>query len=101
MQTCHPKGKTYRDTQLREPVHSVVVEQLPEHKLAYGSEPSWERGEGEAVAEQQPPRASGWRAKCRNVLEGGLLSSWHATSKVASTPATTDGVGTAPAVRWG
>jgi hypothetical protein len=34
-----------------------VIEQLPEHELAYGSEPAWERGEGEAVAEQQPPRA--------------------------------------------
>jgi hypothetical protein len=39
-----------------------VVEQLPEHELAYGSEPAWERGEGEAVAEQQPPRASGCKA---------------------------------------
>jgi hypothetical protein len=34
-------------------------------------------------------------------LEGGLLSSWHAASNVTSTPATTDGAGTAPAVRWG
>jgi hypothetical protein len=33
-------------------VHSVVVEQLPEHDLACGSEPTWECGEGEAVAEQ-------------------------------------------------
>jgi hypothetical protein len=39
-----------------------VVEQLPEHELAYGSEPAWERGEGEAVAEQQPPQASGCEA---------------------------------------
>jgi hypothetical protein len=39
-----------------------VVEQLPEHELAYGSEPAWERGEGEAVAEQQSPRASGCEA---------------------------------------
>jgi hypothetical protein len=39
-----------------------VVEQLPEHELAYGSEPAWERGEGEVVAEQQPPRASGCEA---------------------------------------
>jgi hypothetical protein len=37
-----------------------VVEQLPEHELTYGREPAWERGEGEAVAEQQPPRASGY-----------------------------------------
>jgi hypothetical protein len=43
-------------------VHSVVVEQLPEHDLACGSEPAWECGEGEAVAEQQPPRASGCEA---------------------------------------
>jgi hypothetical protein len=57
-----PKGKTYRDAQLRELVHSVVVEQLPEHELAYESEPAWERGEGEAVAEQEPPRASGCEA---------------------------------------
>jgi hypothetical protein len=39
-----------------------VIEQLPEHKLAYGSEPAWEHGEGEAVAEHQPPRASGCEA---------------------------------------
>jgi hypothetical protein len=39
-----------------------MVEQLPEHELAYGSEPTWEQGEGEAVAEQQPPRASGCEA---------------------------------------
>jgi hypothetical protein len=46
-----------KQIQLRELVHSVVVEQLPEHKLACGSELKWERGEGEVVAEQQPPRA--------------------------------------------
>jgi hypothetical protein len=62
IQTCHPKGKTYRDAQLGELVHSVVVEQLPEYELACESEPAWERGEGEAVAEQQPPRASGCEA---------------------------------------
>jgi hypothetical protein len=62
IQTCHPKGKTYRDAQLRELVHSVAVEQLPEHELACGSKPAWERGEGETVAEQQPPRASGCEA---------------------------------------
>jgi hypothetical protein len=39
-----------------------VVEQLPEHELVCESEPAWERGEGEAVAEQQPPRASGCEA---------------------------------------
>jgi hypothetical protein len=37
---CHPKGKTYRDAQLGELVHSTVVEQLPEHELACGSEPA-------------------------------------------------------------
>jgi hypothetical protein len=67
IQTCHPKGKTYRDTQLGEFVHSVAVEQLLEHELTCGSEPAWERGEVEAVAEQQPPRASGCEA---------AMSSW-------------------------
>jgi hypothetical protein len=62
IQTCHPKGKTYRDAQLRELVHSVMVEQLPEHELAYVSEPAWKRGEAKAVAEQQPPQASGCEA---------------------------------------
>jgi hypothetical protein len=62
IQTRHPKGKTYRDVQLGELVYSVAVEQLSEHELAYGSEPAWEHGEGEAVAEQQPPRASGCEA---------------------------------------
>jgi hypothetical protein len=60
---------------LRDLVHSVVVEQLSEHELICASEPAWERGEGEAVAEQQPPRVSGdretpgpptWHAKCRS-----------------------------------
>jgi hypothetical protein len=37
---CHPKGKTYRDAQLGELVHSAVVEQLPEHELACGSKPA-------------------------------------------------------------
>jgi hypothetical protein len=106
-----------------------VVEQLPEHELAYGSEPAWERGEGEAVVEQQPPRASGCEAATSSrgrrlgvveallpgkhqgpylarqmskwCMEGGLLSSWRAVSNVASAPATTNGAGMAPAVRWG
>jgi hypothetical protein len=51
IQTCHLKGKTYRDAQLREFVDSVVVEQLLEHELACGSEPAWERREGEGIAE--------------------------------------------------
>jgi hypothetical protein len=42
--------------------YSVAVEQLLEHELACGSEPTWERGEGEAFAEQQPPQASGCEA---------------------------------------
>jgi hypothetical protein len=61
-QTCHPNGKTYRDAQLGEFVHSVAVEQLSKHELVCGSKPAWERGEGEAVAEQQPPRASSCEA---------------------------------------
>jgi hypothetical protein len=39
-----------------------MVEQLPEHELACGSELAWERREGEAAAEKQPPRASGCEA---------------------------------------
>jgi hypothetical protein len=39
-----------------------MVEQLPEHELACESEHAWEHGEGEAGAEQQPPRASGCEA---------------------------------------
>jgi hypothetical protein len=49
-----------RDAQLGELIHSVMVEQLPEHELVCGSEPAWEHGKGEAVAEQQPPPASGY-----------------------------------------
>jgi hypothetical protein len=67
IQTCHPKGKTYRDAQLEELIHSIMVEQLPEHKLVCGREPAWEREEGETVAEQQPSRVSG----CE-----GTTSSW-------------------------
>jgi hypothetical protein len=37
IQTCHPKDKTYKDAQLGELVHSITVEQLPKHELAYGS----------------------------------------------------------------
>jgi hypothetical protein len=54
--------KTYRDAQLGELVHSVVVEQLPENELVCGSEPAWEHEECEVVAEQQPPRDSGCEA---------------------------------------
>jgi hypothetical protein len=51
-QTYHPKGKTYKNAQLEELVHSVTVEHTPEHKVVCGSEPAWEkRGEGETAAE--------------------------------------------------
>jgi hypothetical protein len=39
-----------------------MVEQLPDHELVCRSEPAWEHGEGEAVVERQPPRASGCEA---------------------------------------
>jgi hypothetical protein len=58
IQIYYMKDKIYKDVQLRELVHSVVVEQLLEHELACGSEPAWERGEGESIVEQQPPRTS-------------------------------------------
>jgi hypothetical protein len=45
------KGKTYRDVKLGELIHSVAVEQLPEHELVCGSEPAWEHRKGEAVVE--------------------------------------------------
>jgi hypothetical protein len=62
-QTCHPKGKTYRDTQLGYLVHSIVVEHAPEHEVICGSEPTEEkRGEGETAAEQQPTQVSGCEA---------------------------------------
>jgi hypothetical protein len=58
-QTCHPKDKTYRDAQLGELVHSVMVEHAPDHEVNCESESTWEkRGEGETAAERQPPRAS-------------------------------------------
>jgi hypothetical protein len=51
-QTCHPKGKTYRDVQLEELVHSVMVEHALEHKVVCKSKPTGEkRGEGETIAE--------------------------------------------------
>jgi hypothetical protein len=73
------KGKNYRDAQLGELVHSVAVEQLLEHELICGSEPTWEREEGEAIAEQQPPRASACEAapsswgRQLGVVEASLL----------------------------
>jgi hypothetical protein len=44
-QTCHPKGKTYRDAQLGELIYSIVVEHTLEHELVYGSEPMGRRAE--------------------------------------------------------
>jgi hypothetical protein len=50
-QECHPKGKTYRDTQLGELVHSIAVERVLEHGVTYRGEPVGEkRGEGETSA---------------------------------------------------
>jgi hypothetical protein len=55
-QTCRPKDKTYRDTQLEELIHSVTVEHAPQHEVVCGSEPVGEKyGEDEAAAERQPP----------------------------------------------
>jgi hypothetical protein len=52
-QTSHSKGKTYRDAQLGELVHSVVVEHVPKHEVIYGSEPTGEkRDAGETVVER-------------------------------------------------
>jgi hypothetical protein len=60
---CHSKGKIYRDAQLRELVHSVAIENAPEHVVTYGSEPAGEKcGEGETAARQQPPQPSGCEA---------------------------------------
>jgi hypothetical protein len=67
-QICHPKGKTYRDAQLRELVRSITVDHVPEHGVVCRSEPTREKyGEGETATGQQPPRASGCEA---------TISSW-------------------------
>jgi hypothetical protein len=59
-QACYPKGKTYRDAQLGELVHSIAVDHMPEHEVACLSEPVGEKcGEGETVAGRQPLQASG------------------------------------------
>jgi hypothetical protein len=66
------KGKTYRDAQLEELAHSVVVEHTPEHEVVCGSKPTREkRREGETAAEPQPPQASGCD---RNVITG--MTTW-------------------------
>jgi hypothetical protein len=41
-QACRLKGKTYRDAQLGELVHSVMVELAPEHEVIYWREPTGE-----------------------------------------------------------
>jgi hypothetical protein len=50
--TCRQKGKTYRDAQLRELVHSITVKHGPEHEVIYGSKPTEEkRGKVETATE--------------------------------------------------
>jgi hypothetical protein len=52
-QTCHPKGKSYRDAQLGVLVYSVKVEHTTEHEVIYVRDPVGEkRGEGETVAKR-------------------------------------------------
>jgi hypothetical protein len=52
-QTSHPKGKTYRYTQLGELARSVTVEHALKHEVICGSKPAGEKhGEGENAAEQ-------------------------------------------------
>jgi hypothetical protein len=52
METYHPKGKTYRDAQLGELVHSIAVEHASEHEVICRSELAGEKsGEGETAAE--------------------------------------------------
>jgi hypothetical protein len=55
-QTCHPKGKTYRDAQLGEFIHSVAVEHALENEVIYKRKPAREKHrEDETAAEWQPP----------------------------------------------
>jgi hypothetical protein len=62
-QTYHPKGKTYRDAQLRELARSIAIDHMSEHRVVYRSEPAGEkRKEGEIATRQQPPQASGYEA---------------------------------------
>jgi hypothetical protein len=59
-QTCRPKGKTYIYAQLREFVHSVVVEHALKHEVICGSKPTGEKHrEGETATKQQSLRTSG------------------------------------------
>jgi hypothetical protein len=49
--TCRPKDKTYIYAQLKELIHSITVERMPEYDVIYGSKPAREkRGEGETIA---------------------------------------------------
>jgi hypothetical protein len=51
-QTYRPNGKTYSDAQLRELVHSVMVEHVLKYEVICGSEPVGEkRGESETATE--------------------------------------------------
>jgi hypothetical protein len=51
-QTCHPNDKTYRDAQLRELVHSIMVDHVSKYEVICGSELAGEKhGEGETAAE--------------------------------------------------
>jgi hypothetical protein len=60
-QTCHPKGTTYRDAQLGELIHSIIVGHELEREVTCGRKPTGEkRGESETAVEWQPPRASGY-----------------------------------------
>jgi hypothetical protein len=62
-QACHLKGKTYRDAQLGELVHSDTVEHTLEHEVICGNEPVGEKcGEGETAGAQQLCQASGCEA---------------------------------------
>jgi hypothetical protein len=62
-QTYRPKGKTYRDAQLEEIVHSIMVEHASEHEVVCGSEPAGEkREEGETAAKWKALRALGCEA---------------------------------------
>jgi hypothetical protein len=77
-QACYPKGKTYRDAQLREIDHSVAVDHMSEHEVACWSEPAGEKcGEGETAGGRQSPRALGYET---------ATSSWRRRLRVAEAP---------------
>jgi hypothetical protein len=67
-QICHPKGKTYRDAQLRELIHSIMVEHASEPEVICEIEPAREKcRECETSTERQPPQATSYEA---------AISSW-------------------------